>query len=408
MTSWSKKNLILIIGSGVLASLALAYIILNFALPAELQEGKIAISQVERGIVMQTIEAKGIVEPQQEVLINSPANSTVQRILNEPGRHVKKGQVILTLDQEPVIQEIEDIEAQLEMKRNTLDKNILNAHITRVDLEYNVEMKKLRIASIKSQLADEEQLLEVGGISPANVEKTRQALVSAQKDLEMIQQKNRIRLKQLEAEQEGLRLQIDMEEKKLNSKKELLEKMYVKAPSSGIVLNITKKAGEKVRQDDLLVTMSDLSSFKIIGSLEENKADFVKTGKMVLAIVDDSNRLTGKIGNIRPRIENNMIQFDVFLDQSNHEKLIPNMQIQLLLVKNHKDSVLRVRKGPAIDKSGYQKLYVKEGDRAFIKQVELGITGLDYVEIRSGLEEGDKIITSDVSTFRKKKVIEIQ
>jgi HlyD family secretion protein len=154
--------------------------------------------------------------------------------------------------------------------------------------------------------------------------------------------------------------------------------------------------------------MSDLSSFKIIGSLEENQADFVKTGKLVLAIIDNDNRITGKIGNIRPRIENNMIQFDVFLDQSNHEKLIPNMRIDLLLVKNQKDSVLRVRKGPAIDKSGMQKLYVKDGDRAYRKQVEIGLTGLDYVEIKSGVNEGDEIIVSDVSTFRKRKSIEIQ
>ncbi len=407
MTS-RRKKMALIVFVVALIALGLTYATLKFVMPAELQEEKVAISQVERGIVMQTLEAKGIVEPQQEVLINSPTNSTLQRILNEPGRHVKKGQVILTLDRQPVLDEIDNIEAQIEMKKNTLEKNILNAHSTRVDLEYNVEMKKLRIASIKSQLADEQQLLEVGGISPANVDKTRQALVSAEKDLEMIQQKNRIRLQQLAAEQEGLRLQIEMEEKKLNSQKALLEQMFVKAPSSGIILSITKKAGEKVKIDDLLVTMSDLSSFKIIGSLEENKADFVNTGKMVMAIVDNQNRLTGKIGNIRPRIENNMIQFDVFLDQSNHQKLIPNMRIDLLLVKSQKDSVLRVRRGPAIEKSGNQKLYVKEGDRAFIKQVELGVKGLDYVEIKSGLQEGDKIITSDVSTFRKKKVIEIQ
>jgi HlyD family secretion protein len=407
MISRNKKIIFLVFGAVIIA-LMVAYASLKFIMPVELNEGRIAVSEVERGIVMQTLQAKGVVEPQQEVLINSPANSTVQRILNEPGRHVKNGQVILTLDQQPVLQDIENIEDQLEMKRNALQKNILNARSTRVDLEYNVEMKKLKIASIKSQLTDEEQLLEVGGISPANVEKTRQALTSAEKDLEMIMQKNRIRLKQLAAEKEGLRMQIEMEERKLNAKRALLQKMYVKAPSSGIILNITKKAGEKVKQDDLLITMSDLSSFKIIGSLEENQADFVKTGKLVLAIIDNDNRITGKIGNIRPRIENNMIQFDVFLDQSNHEKLIPNMRIDLLLVKNQKDSVLRVRKGPAIDKSGMQKLYVKDGDRAYRKQVEIGLTGLDYVEIKSGVNEGDEIIVSDVSTFRKRKSIEIQ
>ena len=76
---------------------------------------------------------------------------------------------------------------------------------TKVDLDYNVQVKNLRIASLKSELADQEQLLEVGGISPARFEKTRQELELAEKDLFMLKEKNSIRLEQLEADEEGLK-----------------------------------------------------------------------------------------------------------------------------------------------------------------------------------------------------------
>ena len=92
----------------------------------------------------------------------------------EPGKDLHKlispggpNTEIIILDPSPVQDEIEQLEDQLEVKRNSLRKNELNARSIRVDLDYNIEVKKLKIASLKSEIADQEQLLEVGGISPA-------------------------------------------------------------------------------------------------------------------------------------------------------------------------------------------------------------------------------------------------
>ncbi len=150
-------------------------------------------------------------------------------------------QTILRLDPKPIQDEIANIEDQLEVKRNNLHRNRLDARSTRLDLDYNVEMKKLRIASLKSEVSDEEELLEVGGISPAKFDKTKQELTLAEKELEMILSKNSIRLKQIEAEEEGLRLQIQIQEKELETKKENLSKTTVRAPSAGIIMSINGK-----------------------------------------------------------------------------------------------------------------------------------------------------------------------
>ena len=135
------------------------------------------------------------------------------------------------MDTEPVEKDIENEEDQLAVMRNNLTETRLNARSTTVDLDYNVETKKLKIASIKSELSDQEQLLEVGGISPAKIAKTKQELVLAEKDLESTLEKNSIKLKQLDAEEEGLLLQIGIREKELERKRSIKE-MIVRAPSS--------------------------------------------------------------------------------------------------------------------------------------------------------------------------------
>jgi HlyD family secretion protein len=361
----------------------------------------------EFGTVIKTVPAKGVIEPENEVLLLSPASSVITSIENGVGSRVAKGEVILRLDEQPIREQIEDIEDQLEVKQNNLEKTRLNARNIRVDLDYNVEVKKLKIISIESELVDQEQLLEVGGISPAKFEKTKQELTLAKKDLETLQTKNSIRLQQLATEEKGLTLQIEIQEKQLNQKRELLNKMALRAPSSGIILEINGKEGEKVNTDRLLVRMSDLTTFKLTASIEEQYSDFARTGRDVYALVDNK-KLSGKIGTISPAIRDGKIEFDVFLDQSNYSELRPNMSINLQVVQAMRDSVLRVKKGPVFEKGNPHELYVKEINKAYLKRVKTGLEGDNYIEIEDGLEMGDEVIISGISSLRKLEEIELK
>jgi HlyD family secretion protein len=392
---------LVIIATGYIAFRKLAL----FA-PPSIHLSQYRTAEVDIGTVFRTVEAEGVVVPQSEVLLLSPATSIIKQIVQVPGSHVDAYQTILRLDPKPIQDEVALIEDQLEVKRNNLHKNHLNATGTRLDLDYNVEMKKLRIASLKSEVSDEEELLEVGGISPAKFEKTKQELTLAEKELEMILSKNSIRLKQIEAEEEGLRLEIQIQERELETKKENLGRTTVRAPSAGIIMSINGKEGEKVNRDQLLVRLSDLSSFKINGTIAEEHAAIMKTGNTVFAIVD-REKLIGQIANISPEVQGNKISFDVYLEQSNHEKLLSNMQIPLLVVRRMKEGIPRIENGDGLGKGRRSEVYVIEGNKAVKKTVDFGMRGLDYSEITSGIQVGDRVIVSDVSAFRGRPEIDI-
>ena len=402
-----KKLSVFLIVAFVTILAASALYFSGVLLPSALQAGSFETAVIDRGKVVSSINATGVVESENEVLILSPASSIVKKIIKEPGSRIVKGEVIVQLDTEPVESEVDRLQDQLEVKRNNLDKTQLNAQSTRVDLDFNEEVKKLKITSLKSQLADQEQLLEVGGISPARIENTKQEITLAEKDLEMLVQKNSIRLKQLDAEKKGLMLQIGIDEKNLKEKQDLLSKMSVRAPSSGIILAVTGHEGEKINADRTLVRMSDLTTFKIIGSVDEQYAKQIKTGKPVLVDID-TEELEGTIGNVTPMVENNKIQFNIHLNESNHPKLIANQQVQIQIVTGVKENTLRIKRLPEFEKSKNQKIFVINGNRAEKKEVKLGIVGNQFCEIVSGLKEGDVIITDETNTFRHLNKIEIK
>jgi HlyD family secretion protein len=384
------------------------WIIYKLSLPNAFRDGDFETAVAEVGTVFSSVAAEGTVSPENEVFILSPAASIIEHIHVEPGSHVRQGEVILVLDPKPIEEEADKLEDRLEVIRNDLEKTRLNARNTRIDLDYNVEVKKLRVVSLKSELADQEQLLQVGGISPATFDKTKQELVLAEKDLEMIQEKNSIRLQQLQAEEKGLIIQIEIQQKELDANRNLLNEMIVRAPSDGIILAVDAREGEQVNKDRLLLTLSDLTTFKLSCRIDEENSELIVTGGKVYALVD-GEQLPGQIGRISPVIDQDKVDFNVYLHQSNHEKLKPNMNLSILVVTNEKDSVLRVQRGPVFNRSGSSiEVFVIESGTAVRRTIETGLVGDGFVEIKSGLSEGERVIISDIASFHRIDEIEIR
>ena len=394
----------------VIPLLVMAVIVVVVFFPFNLDESRdtqLQIAEVEIGSVISSFPGEGVVEPQSEVLILSPASSIIKEILKEVGSPVDAWEPIIILDPTPIQIEVENIRDQLEVKQNAIQKNRLNARSAKVDLDYNIQVKNLRIASLKSDLVDQEQLLDVGGISPARYEKTKQELELAEKDLIMLKEKNAIQLQQLEADEEGLRLQIEIQQKALAAKEEALSKMIIRAPSAGILLSIRGKVGEKVNSDRLLVEMSDLTNFKIKGTVDDDFSDQLKTGTRVYVKLDDQ-RLSGVVGTVSPVIRDRKVEFDVNLQESNHFKLRPNLNVMLDVVRAERDSVLRIPNGPAVSRGTEHQVYVVQAGRAVEREIRTGLKTEDFVEILDGLEQGERVILSDASSIKDLDEIELQ
>ena len=391
----NKKGLLIAVS--VLAAIVILFILSRKSgIPSFLTSNtnNYQTSVVDRGKVIIPLDATGIVEPENEVILLSPLTSIIRKIRKEPGSQVKKGEVIIELDPEPTKSEIEQISDQLEVKSNSLERSRLEGQMARIDLDYNVEVKKLRITSIKAQLADEEQLLSVGGISSAKIEETKQNLVLAEKDLDVIQKKNAIRIKQMKTEEMGLDLQIDIQKKQLADKITILSKCDIKAPSDGIILSVSGKEGEKVGNDKMLITMSDLTTFKIRGLIDEKLSEQVKTGNPVI-VLSENEQLAGSIGNVTPTVAENKIQFNVHLENSNNPKLIPNQTVKILVLKSLKNDVLRISANNNFKANSEQTVYILDSGKVVSRIVTFGIKGNEYQEVISGLNEGEKVILSD-------------
>ncbi|MCT4586783.1 MAG: efflux RND transporter periplasmic adaptor subunit [Carboxylicivirga sp.] len=392
-----------------LAGIALVLFIIIYGIglvKPKFTKGSYKTACVQRGTVCESIMAMGRVENEREVLILSPVNSKLMQIVRAPGSEVLTNDTILRLESKSLERQIALQEDQLMLKENSFYQNKLNIRNEALELVHELEIKSMNITALATRLSEEKQLLEVGGISEERVRKTEQELSLAEKELVLAEKQHAIRKEKQVAEQRALELEIQMQKKEIEELYVKLDATTVCAQSNGVIISIVGKEGEIIGENQELVRISNLNAFKITGQISDSQAGKIKSGGRVLAI-NNKTQLEGLIGNIRPEVQNGQVKFDVFLKQNNHPLLRPNLQVELQLIISERNDVLRLPDGPYFD--GSKKLQVFKIDQHVAKrvEVEVGLSNFENIEIKSGLQEGDEVIISDVSKYEHLEEVKI-
>ena len=69
--------------------------------------------------------------------------------------------------------------------------------------------------------------------------------------------------------------------------------------------------------------------------------------------------------------------------------------------------MLRIRNGSFYSGAGDYTLFVLDGNRLLPRQVRLGDCNYDYIEVVSGLEQGEQVVVSDMSKYKGKEKLRV-
>ncbi|WP_303924560.1 efflux RND transporter periplasmic adaptor subunit [Draconibacterium sediminis] len=367
-----------------------------FACKGNSDKSEIKTEVVDRGPVVASFKCQGSVRAANVVSLLNPLRNSVVAVHKMPGERVEKGELIMQLSKAQLLEEIADLNNQIQQKENSLEKNRLNVKSVQLDLNQGEEAKKARVLNMQHSLEQQEKLLEAGGTSQARVDQIKQNLLLAEQDLNNQAEKNSLRLQQLEMDERNLALQIESFKKSLNTQRTILQKTDVKAPVSGVLLEIAGSVGDYVSLDQALVKIADESTSKIVGTAGKNKLDRIQAGGEVEVTVNDETFM-GTIGQVYDDENSESVSFDVFVAENDQQKLNGAENVELLVKANDKEDVLRIRKLPGMILSQHFDVLLQKQDEVIRTEIVLGTIGKDYCEIISGVNEGDVIRVEDPS-----------
>ena len=154
-----------------------------------------------------------------------------------------------------------------------------------------------------------------------------------------------------------------------------------------------------------IMTIVDLSEYEAELSVPEFYADDLGLGLTVSMRIAGAE-VVGSIIAISPEIKQNQVKVRAQIVSTDKLQLRQNQRINARIEFEKKQNVLMVRRGSFLGSfAGNHIFKLNEESYADKVAINTGASSVDFIEILSGVKEGDSVITSDYSDFEKAEQI---
>jgi HlyD family secretion protein len=397
-TTNKKKRQYMYIGGGigVAALITLGLSMLEPAVPT-VEGAAIWTDSVRRGPMVRSVRGVGTLTPEHIRIIPAQTAGRVEQIHLRPGVTVEAGTPLVRLSNPELELQLMESERQLRTAesdfvnlRSNLQTQILNQEgvIAQVQSQYNEALRQQKT----NQELQAKGLIAPNEASRANdqVDEYRTRLAIEKKRLDLL---NSTVDTQLGAQQ----AQVDQLRAIVAHRRQQIASMDVRAASAGVLQRLELEAGQWVNPGTELARIVEPGKLKAVLRISETQMRDVVIGQR--ALIDTRNdTIEGHVVRIDPAAQGGTIGIDVAFDNELPGSARPDMSVDGTVELERLQNVLHVQRpnhGSAGQTIG---LWVLSPDRKTAErvQVKLGQTSVNFVEIVSGLNQGDVVILSDM------------
>ena len=348
----TKKKKISIAATAAVIAIGIVFFVAHSRAGNDKSDTAVTTAVVEKRDMGSLVQATGIIKPKvgAEVKVGARITGKVEHLYANIGDRVKKGQVLVRLEQDDLKARADQAEASYLEAKAAFDK-------AKIDLERDKPLAK------------------EGYISQQNIDVLQNAY-----DM------TNARLMKAKADQDYAKAQLSY--------------ATITAPISGTIASVTTQQGETVAAGlsaPTFITIIDLNKLEVNAYVDETDVGKIGVGQESLFTVDTfaDKDFKGKVTAIYPRavLQENVVNYITLISIENSEgKLKPDMTANVTITLKKKKGVLAIP-GAAVVREGGKKfvmLQAKDG-KATRREVKTGWKEGTYLEITSGLREGDTV-----------------
>lgn len=382
----TRRHLSLLLAALALAALALAVArwILGPSLPVE---------QVRRMDLMQTVVASGRVETPLRVDVGSQLTGTVAEVAVAQGQTVRKGQVLLVLEdseQRSALAVAETGVAQAQARLAQLERMALPA------ARQNVEQARINLDNAERQYSRNQELRKRNFIGQATLDDTRRNLDIA---------RSQLRAAQLQAQSNapggadhGMAMAA-LQQARANVKaaQARLDMTRITAPHDGVLIVRNVERGDVVTPGKVLLVLSPAGKVQLVLQVDERNLAQLCKGQNAVASADayPDRRFAASVAYLNPGVDAQRGTVEVRLDVPRPpDYLRQDMTVSVDIEIGRRRQVLTVPADTVHVSQGQTWVMKVSSGRASRQPVTLGLRGTGRIEVVAGLREGESVLAA--------------
>jgi HlyD family secretion protein len=350
---------------------------------------------VEQSNIRSLVSTNGKIEPVNNFEAHAPAATSVRRVLVKEGESVKKGQLLLVLDDAEARAQAARAETQLKAaqadlgyaERGGTQEEVLSLDAQLVKAGNDRDSAQRNLDALK-------KLEQQGAASAGEVRDAENALAGAEAQLIFLRQKRTKRysngeLARVNAQRADAQATYDAAE-------DVLAKSNVRAPFTGIVYSLPAKQGGFVAAGDLLLQVADLRKVLLRAFVDEPDVGRLAPGDPIEITWDAvpgrmwPATVTAVPSTVKLHGSRNVGETTSIVDNKDL-KLLPNINVGVTIVAAQHDNVLVVPREAVRTDDTKPYVLLVAGHQLRRREVETSLSNLTQVEVTRGLSAKDVV-----------------
>jgi RND family efflux transporter MFP subunit len=347
--------------------------------------------------VEQTVTAPGNLVNVNEADVLMPATGRLSAVSVRVGDRVRTGQILAELDAVTTTQaQLDLLEAQdelekLQKRRTSLDyPRATDAFIK--DLRKQIKAAKETVSDLEDSAKNAEDAMAKSQLLAS--------LVVAKENLKSLESNlNWYTSNPTDSDIVAADSELALAQAKYDAAKAVLESLEIKAPINGIVFAVSAKVGQTYQAETALFTIGDPKKLEVQANITEEDFPIVSVGQEVELFFDARPEISihGRVSRIIPQRNegDSSPLYDIYITLDEvPDGLADGMTADAAITIAKHAGVLCLPRA-VVRASGNDTTIVKvwDGLQEMEKEITVGLRGDTYVEIVSGLSEGEQVVT---------------
>ena len=355
------------------------------------------VATVVRGNLVRDLAAEGRVVAAVSPTLYAPAAGTV-RLAAQAGDPVARDAVVAVIDSPELRNRLAQEQAQLAALDIAWQRARLAARKQALGVEAAVARAEVDRRTAARELERSRLAFQQGAYSELQVLRNEDALEKADFALARAREELALEPEQIRFDVEASRIARDRQRLLVDDLERQVAALSLRAPVAGQVGQLLVAERASVARDAPLLTVVDLSRLELEIKVAESFARDLAAG-MPAEISHAGRPWPGEVSAVSPEVVAGQVAARVRFVGAPPDGLRQNQRLSARVLLDERRDVLMLRRGPFLDAGAGRVAYVIRGDEAVRTAIETGASSLADVEIRTGLEAGDRVVISGTDAF---------
>ncbi|WP_019831682.1 efflux RND transporter periplasmic adaptor subunit [Sphingomonas sp. PR090111-T3T-6A] len=391
---------------GLLVAVLLGWRLLPSSGSADVAAADIETGTVARDRFEDYLPVRATVAPNVTTFVVAVSGGQVEKLLVQDGAAVTEGQPLATLLNPALKLDVLTREAEIASQLGTLSGDDLALEKSRLDRASQTASASYDLIKARRDLSIRQQLHDQGFVSDEGVKSYREEADYQQKRLGQLQsgQAKEDQTANLQASRLAeTRARLTSN---LSAVRAGLDALVVRAPVGGRLTNFTIQPGQMLKAGDQVGQVDSEGSWKLVADVDEYYLGRVQPGQHA----SGDNGLNLVVTKVLPAVTNGRFHIELGFVGAAPKGLNRGQTADIRVTLGSARVALVAPVGSWLDSGGGTSAFVLDADGRYARRrpIRTGARNPEQVEILSGLQPGDRIVTSNTAAYAKSGILNIR